>query len=70
MGQNWAQNQDICHFFKFGSQVFLEMAQDDSLEDYLTINRGKTLEKNFGDPKLGPKLGILPFSQGSIISFP
>ena len=30
----------------------------------------KTNEKNFGGPKLGPKLVFLPFSQGCIISCP
>ena len=51
--QNRAQNQVFCYFFKFSSLVFLEMAQDDSLKHCLD----KTLEKNFGGPKLGSKLG-------------
>ena len=48
MGQNQAQNQVFCYFFKFGSLVFLEIAQDDSLEHDLTTSRGKTHEKNWG----------------------
>ena len=35
------------------------------------VQRSKTHEKNFGGgPKLGLKLGFLPFSQVCIISFP
>ena len=37
------------------------------MEHCLTTSRGKTHEKNFRGPKLGPKLGFLPFSQGCII---
>ena len=48
MGQNQAQNQVFCYFFKFGSLVYLEIAQDDSLEHDLTTSRGKTHEKNCG----------------------
>ena len=70
MDQNKAQNQVFCHFFKFGCLVFLEIVQDDSLEHCLTTSRGKTQEKKLGGTKLGPKLGVFPFSQGSIISFP
>ena len=58
------------HFIKFDSLVFLEIAYDNSLKHFLSTSRGKTYEKNFGGPKLGPKLGCLPFSQGCIISFP
>ena len=46
MTQNRAQNQVFCYFFKFGSLVFLEIAQDNSLEQCL----GKTLEKILGAP--------------------
>ena len=31
-------------------------------------NKGKTHEKSFGSPKLGPKLGFLPFPQVFIIN--
>ena len=56
-------------FLKFGSLVFLEIAYDDSLEPCLTTRRTKTHEKKIVGPKLCPKLGFLPFSQGFIISF-
>ena len=69
MGQNPAQNQFFCHFYKFGSLVFMEIAQNENLEHCLTTSSGKTYEKNFGNPKLGPKLGFMSFSQGCIISF-
>ena len=70
MDQNWALDLVFCHFFKSGLLVFLEIEEDDSLGHCLTTSRGKTHEKNFGDPKLGLKVGFLPFSQGCIISFP
>ena len=47
--QIWA----IRHFLKFGSFVFLQIVYNDSLQQCLTSNRGKTQEKNFGDPNLG-----------------
>ena len=46
-------------FLKFGPLVFLEIAQEDSLEHCLTTSKGKTHGKNFGRPKLYPKLGFL-----------
>ena len=49
------------HFLKFGSLVFPQIAQDDSLEQCLTTSRGKTHEKNFGHPKLGPKSSSIVF---------
>ena len=33
---------------KFGSLVFLEIAKDDSLEQFLTTSRGKTYKQSFG----------------------
>ena len=48
-GQNWAGNQVFCHFLKFGSLVFLEIAYNDSLQQCMISSRGKTHEKNFGD---------------------
>ena len=39
------QNQVFCHFIMFASLVFLDIAQDESLEHFLTTNRGKTHEK-------------------------
>ena len=61
MGQNQAQNQVFCYFFKFGSLVFLEIAQDDSLEHGLTISRGKTHEKKLGVPKWVQNQGFCHF---------
>ena len=45
LGQNWTQNLFFCHFLKFGSLVFLEIAYDDSLEQCLTTSNCKTNEK-------------------------
>ena len=39
----------FCHFLKFGSLVFLEIAYNDSLQQCMISSRGKTHEKNFGD---------------------
>ena len=35
----------FCHFFKFGSLVFLDIGQDCSLGQRLTSNRAKTSKK-------------------------
>ena len=35
------------HFLKFGSLIFLYIAQDDGLEQCLTTSRNKTHEKNW-----------------------
>ena len=66
----------FCHFLKFGSLVFLEIAYSDSLEQCLTFSRGKIHQKKNLEPKFGPKgsksgpkLGFLPFSQVLFISF-
>ena len=37
-------------FFKFGSLVFLEIAEGDNLEHHRTTSRGKTHAKLFGAP--------------------
>ena len=50
MGQNRAENRFFIIFSKFGPLVFLEIAQDDSLEHFLTTSRGKNHGKKFGDP--------------------
>ena len=52
MAQNCVQNQVFYQFFRFSSLIFLEIGQDDSLEHCLD----KTLDKNFGSPRLGLKL--------------
>ena len=36
------------HFLKFGSLVLLEIAYNDSLQQYLTSSGGRTHEKNLG----------------------
>ena len=41
------------HFLKFGSLVFLEIAYNNSLQQYLTSNRGKTYAKKIGSPTFG-----------------
>ena len=55
MGQNWAQNQIFCYFLKFGSLVFLESINSDSLQQCLTSSRGKIHEKNLQGPNLGER---------------
>ena len=76
MGQKWAGNQFFCHFVKFGSLVFLEIAYNDSLQQCIRSSRGKTHEKGFGDhlwsksgPKSCPKLGFWSFPEVWFISF-
>ena len=48
-----AQNEVFCHFLGFGSLVFLKIAYNDSLQQYLTSSRSKTHGKIFDDPNLG-----------------
>ena len=48
------------HFLKFASLVFLQIVQNDSLEQFLT-SRGTLTKKLFGSPKLVPKLGFCHF---------
>ena len=58
--------------------VFLQVEWDDSLEQFLTASRGKTYEEKLerggkfwpSKPKLGLKLGFLPFSQVWLVNFP
>ena len=55
-------------FSQVWSLVFLELAYNDSLQQCLTSSTCKIHEKILGPkfgskgPKLGPKLGFLPFS--------
>ena len=61
MGLNHAQNEVFCHFLEFESYVFLEIAYDDSLRQFLTSRSGKTHEKNFlgaKQSKMGPKISF------------
>ena len=65
----------FCHFLKFGSLVFLEIAYNDTLQQCLILSRSKIYEKNWGPkfgakgPKSVPKLSFLPFSQVWFINF-
>ena len=70
MGQNRAQNQVFLSFFQVWFFGFLEILQGDSSEHCLLTSRGKTHEKNLMGTKLGPKVGVFPFSEGCIVSFP
>ena len=65
----------FCHFLKFYSSVFLEIAYNDSLQQCLTSSIGKTHTKKFGrsnlgQPKSGRKLGFLSISSVLFISLP
>ena len=46
----------FCHFLKFGSLVFLEIAHNDSLQQCLTCSRDKIHEKKNWEPKFGAKV--------------
>ena len=55
------QNPFFCHFLKFASLVFLDMAQDCRLEQCLTSRRVKTSKIKKMWPKLGsnrPRSGL------------
>ena len=47
MGLNQAQNEVFYHFLEFGSYVFLEIAYNETLQQFITSNRGTTYEKIF-----------------------
>ena len=68
-GQNRARNLIFCNFLKFGSLVFLEIAYNVSLQQYITSSRGKAHKKKLWGPNLGqnglksgPKLGFCHFA--------
>ena len=48
MSQNRTQNEVFCHFLKFGSLVFLEIAYNNSLQQCLASKRGKINEEKIG----------------------
>ena len=54
----------FCHFLKFGSLVFLEIAYNGSLQQRLTSSKGKTHKKILGTklwskrPKIRPKISF------------
>ena len=52
-GLNQTQNEVFRHFLEFGSLIFLEIAYNDSLQQCLTSNKGKTRGKYFWGSNLG-----------------
>ena len=48
-GLSHSRNQVFCHFLKFGSLVFLQIALNYSVQQYMTSSRGRTQKKKFGD---------------------
>ena len=62
----------FCHFLKFGSLVFLEVAYNDSLQQCLTASRGKNHEKKFGTQigakgaKIGPETKFFAIFSGLV----
>ena len=65
----------FCHFLKFCALVFLEIADNDSLQWCIPSSRGKTYKFFFGGgtrfgPKSGLKLGFPLFFQVWFIMFP
>ena len=72
---NKIKNEVSHHFTEFGFFIFLKIACNDSLRQYLTSSGGKTHKKFFlggegGLDQLGPKLGFWPFSEVWYSSFP
>ena len=45
---NQSQNWVFCHFLKFGSLVFFEIAYKNSMQQFLTSSRGKIHKFFFG----------------------
>ena len=77
MGLNQAQDKVFCYFLDFGSLVFLEIAYNDSMEQFLETNRGKIYEQKLGSPNLdqtgqnhAQNQVFLPFSEVWFFSFP
>ena len=50
---NQAQYEVFRHFLEFGSLFFLEIAYNDSLQQFLTFSGGKISEKSFWSPNSG-----------------
>ena len=44
----------FCHFLKLGPLVFLEIAYNDSLQQYLTFSSRKICVQNFGQMDQNP----------------
>ena len=53
MDLNWTKNEVFVNFLEFGSLDLLEVAYNDSLQQYLTSCRITTHKKNFGGPDIG-----------------
>ena len=53
MDLNQIQNEVFHRFLEFGLNVFLEIAHNYSMRQFLTSGPGKTHEKKTGDPNLG-----------------
>ena len=47
MGQIQVKNQAFCDFLTFSSLVFVEIAYNDSLQEYLISSGGKSTKNNF-----------------------
>ena len=45
--KSWTKISFFCHFFKFGSLVFLDITQDFSLGQCVASSRAETSNKNF-----------------------
>ena len=60
MDLNQDQNEIFSHFIEFGWYVFLEIASNDSLWQYLTSSRNKTLKKNLGAQIWAKQVKIRP----------
>ena len=54
--QNRVRKQVFCHFIKFVSSVFLEIAYNDSLQQCITSSISKTHKQNFWRPNMGQKV--------------
>ena len=57
-GPNWPKwdpKLGFCHFLKFGSLVFLEIAYNNSFQHCITSSRGKTHTKNFFETTFAPE---------------
>ena len=75
MGQNHARNQVFCHFLKLGSLVVLEIAHNDSLQQFLSSSTGKIHEKKFGaqiwakGTKIRPEIRFFAISSSLVHQF-
>ena len=54
----------FCYFLKFFLLVFLEVAYNGSLKQFLTFSRGKTYRKILGGPNMSKMVGVGGMSEG------